>query len=145
MPTLNYTTKVAAGKTVGEVHQMLVKHGASAIITNYENQQPVGISFRLPTPHDVRDFSLPVHAENVQRVLAAQYRDGAIRSTYATEDQAARTAWRVLKDWLEAQLAIIEAELMSFDQVMLPYMQMGELTVYDAYVQSESSLRELTA
>lgn len=36
-------------------------------------------------------------------------------------DQAERTAWRCLKDWVEAQMALIEIGMVSIDQVFLPY------------------------
>jgi hypothetical protein len=144
MPTLNYTSTVNPLKTVGEIQTLLVSHGADAIVTNYREQQPVGISFRLPTPHGPREYSLPVHSEPVFKVLMTEWNAGKIRRSYATREQATRTAWRVLKDWLEAQLAIIEAHMLSFDQVMLPYMHAGDnLTVYEKYVEREESLREL--
>lgn len=150
MPTLNYTTKVAAAKTISEIQSMLVEHGAEAVVTNYENRQPVGLSFRLMTPHGIRDFSLPVDVEAAQRVLIAENREGFGASgrrnaNWTTAEHAERVAWRVLKDWLAAQLAIIEWQMVAFDQVMLPYMHSGgELTVYDAYVAREESLRALT-
>jgi hypothetical protein len=40
-----------------------------------------------------------------------------------TKEQAARIAWRIVKDWLEAQLAMIEAGLVDLQQVFLPYAQ----------------------
>jgi hypothetical protein len=40
-----------------------------------------------------------------------------------TREQAARIAWRIVKDWVEAQLAIIEAEMASRPEVFLPYAQ----------------------
>lgn len=30
--------------------------------------------------------------------------------------------WRIINDWVEAQLAIIETDMVSLDQVFLPYM-----------------------
>jgi hypothetical protein len=141
MPTLNYTTTVATERTISEIQKLLVKHGADAILTRYEDQRPVGLSFRLTTPHGVRDFTLPVNDEAVHLLLIRQ----GVQARYRGREHAVKVAWRVLKDWLAAQLAIIEAEMATFDQVMLPYMQMGELTVYDAYVERETSLRALTS
>ena len=36
-----------------------------------------------------------------------------------------RVAWRILKDWVEAQLALIETGMVSVEQVFLPYCQSG--------------------
>ena len=40
MTVLNYTTKIAASKTVGEIQAMLAKHGASRIATDYHDGGP---------------------------------------------------------------------------------------------------------
>ncbi len=37
MPIKNYTTKVPASKTVGEMQEILAKHGASRVIANSEH------------------------------------------------------------------------------------------------------------
>ncbi|MGH4019999.1 MAG: hypothetical protein ACRDT0_12350 [Pseudonocardiaceae bacterium] len=54
MPTLNYTTTVPVARTVGEVQDMLARHGASAVAVRYVDRQPVGVSFQLATPHGLR-------------------------------------------------------------------------------------------
>ena len=37
------------------------------------------------------------------------------------EEQARRTAWRITKDWVDAQVAIIETKMVTTTQVFLPY------------------------
>ena len=60
--------------------------------------------------------------------------DRQIPKRFKTTVQADRVAWRILKDWVEAQLALIATQMVSLDQIMLPYMLMDEgLTVYDLY------------
>jgi hypothetical protein len=52
-------------------------------------------------------------------------------------------AWRVLKDWLEAQLALIEAGVADMSQVMLPYMRGDDgLTVWQRYLEREQAAIE---
>lgn len=47
--------------------------------------------------------------------------------------QAAMTAWRILKDWVAAQLAIIETEMVVIEQVFLPYLLLDkDTTLYDS-------------
>lgn len=147
MPTLNYTTKVPVARTISEIQTMLVKQGADGVAVRYSDQEAAGLSFTLLTAHGSRMFSLPVDTAAVHRVLIAQSNAGEFNNkNWTTPEHARRVAWRVLKDWLAAQLAIIEAQMASLDQVMLPYMHAGgELTVYDAYVEREESLRALTS
>jgi hypothetical protein len=35
--------------------------------------------------------------------------------------QAVRTAWRIVKDWVEAQMALVETQMVTTQQVFLPY------------------------
>lgn len=47
--------------------------------------------------------------------------------------QAARVGWRILKDWIEAQLALIETGMVTIEQVFLPYVQNDKgQTLYEA-------------
>lgn len=141
MGTLKYTTVVPVGTTVGEIQAMLVGHGADAIGVRYENRQPVGLAFTLDTVNGPQSFNLPVDIAAVLRLLAAQHADGRITTRHVrkhvllSREHAARVAWRVLKDWLAAQLAMIEAEMATLDQIMLPYMVTGPngVTLYDEF------------
>jgi hypothetical protein len=137
MPTLNYTTTIAPAKTIAEMQTALVKHGASSVVVRYENQRAVGLGFVLPTPHGDREFYLDVDPARVLALLTRQ-KQGNSRIK-ADADQAERVGWRVLKDWLLAQLAIIEAQLVELDQVMLPYLRVdADHTLYQAYKANEA-------
>lgn len=146
MGTLNYTTTIDSGKTVGEMHALLAKHGAGAIATRYNaERRPAALSFNLDTPAGPQQtFTLPINVDGVEALLMKQARSRTIGRRYANRAQAERTAWRVAKAWLEAQLAIVEAGMVTLDQVMLPYLHVGpELTLYDAY--RETGRLEITA
>ncbi len=50
-------------------------------------------------------------------------------------------AWRILKHWAKAQLAIIRTDIVTLDQVMLPYMRGDDgRTVYDLYRDQQLAL-----
>jgi hypothetical protein len=137
MPILNYTTTVASSRTVSQMQETLAKAGATTIAARYNEGKAVGLSFTLMTVYGWRDFTLPVDTEAVYRVLVRQ----RVAPRLKTRDQAERVAWRIAKDWLEAQLAIVESQMVSFDQVMLPYMHVeGPKTLYQAYEERESAL-----
>lgn len=134
MPTLNYTTTIAVAKTVGEIQTMLGASGASAIMVRYADRRPVAVSFSLAGPHGDRAFTLPVDVAAMEKVLVQQRRAGQIPRRYSSPEQAERTAWRVVKDWLAAQLTLVEAQMASLDQVMLPYLHVdGDVTLYESY------------
>lgn len=122
MPLLNYTTSVAAEKTASEMQRLLAKAGAGSIMVNYAAGEPVGLVFMISTVAGPRTFSLPVDALKVEAVLHKQ----GVPNRYQGPAQAQRVAWRITKDWLEAQLAIVETDMVRLEQVMLPYMQAGD-------------------
>lgn len=117
MPILNYRTTVKADRTIEEITRMLAKGHASAVLTEFEDGRPVGLAFRLMTPGGQQEFALPCRWKQVQIVLTQQRVDRQYRSDAHSLD----VAWRILKDWTEAQLAIIQAGMVSMDEVFLPY------------------------
>jgi hypothetical protein len=119
-PILNYTTSVPVGKTVAEISQMLVEHGAQSLLLEYNAQrEPCAISFRIQTQYGLIAFRLPSRVNQVGRLLAAERRRQ--RNPQANHEKAARVGWRVLKDWVAAQLALIKAEMVGLEEVFLPY------------------------
>lgn len=56
-------------------------------------------------------------------------------------EQAHRTAWRIVKEWVVAQMALIETGMVDMEEVFLPYMLIGNRTVYE--VLSEGNFRAL--
>jgi len=135
MAILNYSTSIPAEKTAGEIIGTLVKHGAKEITVGYdEKRNPVSISFYIATKYGDRDFRLPVNIDATHRKLNQEYQEGKIRERrYTTRDQAVKVAWRIIKDWIEAQLALIETEMATLDEIFLPYMISGNAgqTLYE--------------
>jgi len=120
MPILNYTTEIAVGKTMGEIQTALARRGVQRISTLFDDDgTPAGLGFTMKTDYGVRDFELPVRTAGV---LVAMSRDSKVPKAKQTAEQAARVAWRIAKDWLEAQSALIDAGLASLDEVMMPYL-----------------------
>ena len=139
MPLLNYTTTVPVSRSIADVHKALVKAKARAIQTEYDDDgAPSSVAFSVDTAYGLRFFTLPVNAERVWRILQ---RDPKVKNAQATMEHAHRVAWRIVKDWLEAQLAILEAGMVTFDQVMLPYMHAeGKVTMYEMYCDRQLAL-----
>ena len=128
MPILNYTTTINSIKTIGEITQDLVERGANKIVVDYENALPVALTFQLIHNSKPILFSLPANIEGVHGCLIKQ----KVYKKYQTKEQAARTAWRILKVWIEAQIAIIDAEIVTPAQVFLPYaITKSGRTLYD--------------
>ncbi len=134
MPLLNYTTRIEAVKTVGEIQRNLAKHGAKSILTAYDNQGQIeSLSFEVPTAYGDMGYRLPVDPGAVLKVLQRQNDIGKVPRSYVNHPQAIRIAWRIVKDWVEAQMAILETEMVKMEQVFLPYMiDSSGRTLYEA-------------
>ncbi|WP_137843836.1 hypothetical protein [Microbacterium sp. 2FI] len=133
MPIANYTTQSSVDKTMGEVIGALTRRGVTRISTVFGSQgEPTGVEFTMQTEFGPRDFALPIRTDGV---LATLKRD-KVQPRYATPEHAARVAWAIARDWLRAQTALIDAGLMTLDEVMFPWMVAGgrnPQTAFEAY------------
>lgn len=132
MPIANYTTTVEALKTVGEIQGILVGHGAKSIKMDYGRDGNIeSLAFIVETPYGDMPVRLPVDARAVLKVLENQ----GVPPRYASYPQAVRIAWRIVKDWVRAQMAILETEMVRMEQIFLPYMiTKDDRTLYEAMV-----------
>lgn len=118
MPILNYTTKVSAANSAGQIQSILGSKGARAVTMGYENGEPESLHFCVDIQNSPANFRLPCNWRGVLKVLEA---DRKVPNSYKSEMVARRVAWRILKTWIEAQMAIIEAGQATIAEVFLPY------------------------
>lgn len=128
MPLLNYTTKVDIYTTLGQIQGQLVKHGAKKILQDYDDAGRIAaLSFMIDTPFGPRGIRLPANVDAVHAVLEKQ-------RVKCDREQAERVAWRIVKDWVEAQMAILESEMVQMEEIFLPYMVSASgQTLFEAY------------
>lgn len=127
MPIKNYTTRIEAAKTVGEIQGILGAHGAKSVVVEYGPGGEVrAVSFSYAAAYGDRAFRLPANASGVREALRAE----GVGCDHA---QAERVAWRIVRDWIDAQMAIVEAGQARVDEVFMPYMLDGGSTLYAAY------------
>jgi hypothetical protein len=124
MSLLNYTTKISADKTVGEIQQCLAKHGASAILSEYDKEgYIISLSFKINVDGNDIGFKLPSDWRPVLEILKE---DRKVLRSLETQEQALRVGWRIVFRWVEAQMAIIETKMVRIEQVFLPYAVMKD-------------------
>ena len=125
MALLNYTTKIDADKTAMEIARCLSMHGAQAVLTEYDekNGTVTSLSFKIALNGNSMGFRLPCDWKPVLRILES---DGKVPRANKTKEQAVRTAWRIVKDWVEAQMALVETQMVTTAEVFLPYAVMKD-------------------
>lgn len=101
---------------------------------------PVGLTFAPETLVGPRSFRLPAKVDGVMSALKKQSgKGGRVSRSMADRAHASRVAWRILKDWIEAQLALVEAELVEVDEVLLPYMlERTGRTLFEAWREQQA-------
>lgn len=129
MPILNYTTKIDSYKTITEIQKILAKKGVSKmIVDNDVFRNPVSLTFCIDWNGRLVAFNLPC---NYTGILGAMKRDRNVPHRLCTEEQSLRVSWRILKTWIEAQMALVEADLATIQEVFLPYaLTKGGTTLY---------------
>ncbi len=120
-PLLNYTTTIPVQKTVSQIHGILASHGARTVMNEYKDLQVSAVSFEIDTAQGLLSIRLPVDIGATLRVLEKQRAARKLPRSYVNKEQAGRIAWRIIKDWLEAQMAILETEMVKMEQIFLPY------------------------
>ena len=132
MPIKNYTTSVAAVQTVGEIQGLLAAHGARKVMMDYSASGKVeAVTFGLMINGSMAGFRIDAKPEGVIRVMK---KDGK----KCDEAQAERIAWRNVKDWIAAQLALVETEQAAMEQVFLPYLlDQTDTTLYQRLVERQ--------
>ena len=118
MAILNYTTQINENKSVGEIQTLLARKGAQQIAVDYENGNPSALNFQIVFNEQPVFFRLPCNIEGVYKSLCTTK---GVPYAKQTREQARRVAWRIIKDWVEAQLAIVESRQAEMTEVFLPY------------------------
>lgn len=138
MGILNYTTKINPLKTATEIQHILAVKGATSVSIDYRDGEPVALSFKIEVRGRDVAFRLPCNWKGVEKALQ---RDVTIPSRLKTEEQAKRVAWRIVKDWVEAQLAIIGSGQAEMAEVFMPYaITDNGQTLFQRFAQDSSRL-----
>jgi len=140
-----YTTKIEPSKTIMEIQENLVSHGAKSVMANYTDRGTVeALSFMIRTPDNkFMAIRLPCDPKPVYTVLEQQAEDRKIPRSIVSEEQALRVAWRIVKYWVEAQMALLETQMVKMEQIFLPYAIMHNgLTVFEDMKQKKFALLE---
>lgn len=145
MPIAGATTEVTVNRSIEAVTKLLLKAKVTAIQTVYgEDGVAEGMQFSIKTAFGERQYALPIRVEGVRATLI---RD-KVAPRYRTQEHAARVAWRIAHDWLRAQLALIDAQMTSTEEVFFPYMVTGyvdggrPVTAYRQYLDTQKGITQ---
>lgn len=117
----NYTSTAPAITSMGRIEQALVKAGATDISKKYKEGICIAITFRMLVNTNPMFFQLPAKVDACFDVLWKEVKRPKPDSKQRTREQAERTAWKIISDWVEIQLSMILLEQADAMEIFLPY------------------------
>lgn len=137
------TTKIDAGQTVGEIQRILGGYGATAIMTEYEKGEVAAVSFTVCIGGNDVPFRLPCRYEAVHKFMMARMKKFREKRFDEYRAQSKRVAWRQVLRWIQAQMALVETEMVTMQEVFLPYMRSKNgKTLYEMMEQNSFKMLE---
>ena len=117
MPTKIKNATSTTTRTFDIIQKTLADHGVRQITYDYDGKGKItAIAFCIEIGGDLYPFRLPARVEKVEHLMYSRY------ATPAQKEQAYRTAWANIRDWIAAQLALIDTGMVTAEEIFLPYM-----------------------
>jgi hypothetical protein len=136
----NYTSEVPAITSMGKIERCLVEAGATDISKKYVDGVCSAMTFRIAVNNMPVFFMLPARVDACFKTLwgsmTGRGQNQADKKKWMA--QAERTAWKIISDWIEIQLSMIQLEQAELLQIFLPYAYdpMTDTTLYDRVKES---------
>lgn len=144
----NYTSDVPVSQTIYRIEQVLIKCGVQGITKEYRTDGTVSaLTFHIKLPDaPTWTIRMPVDPDAATQALWMEYvgldklsadgqsvqwssRKKKKRSDF--KEQGERTAWKIMQDWVEVQMSMVQMKQADFRQVFLPYVWDGKRSFYD--------------
>lgn len=124
------TTKIDPEQTVSQIQRVLGEHGAGAVMTEYDKGEVSALTFKIKIKDKDIPFRLPCRWNPIEEYLNLKYPPGSyyyhgkelIRDNKL---QAKQVAWRQILRWVEAQMALVETDMVKIQEVFMPYIQVS--------------------
>ncbi len=140
------STKISPETTVAQIQKLLGSYRATAILTEYENGEVSGVSFKFKAGEIEIPFRLPCRWKSIYTLIQRQRKTRAWAHQDDDLAKAKRVAWRQILRWLESQLALIDTEMVKPEEVFMPYMQISpKQTLFEKLEQMGWKFKQLTA
>jgi hypothetical protein len=140
MSLKNYTS--SGNNTFEKIQKILTENGASKIMFDYKNGLLDAITFGLEIDGKNHAFKLPALIENVTEILyGGEDRYGREKKiTELQREQAYKTGWANIRDWIDAQMALVKTKQAKIQQVFLPYIIMKDGRTLSEHVEANPNL-----
>lgn len=119
----NYTSTIESSRSMARIEELLVEIGATNINKQYQDKVCSGITFLL---YDLQlqqtvAFHLKAQVEECFTVLWKGVKRPQANTKAVLQQQAVKTAWKILSDWTEIQCSMILLKQAKPLQMFLPF------------------------
>ena len=133
----NYTSGISVETTIARIEFKLAAIGAAGIVKLYGPDKRVSaIIFNMPDGKRSHAIKVPANVNNCYEAMwrhHCQTHSRPREETKATiRDQACRTAWKLVQDWVEVQVSMIVMKQAEPLEVFLPYVWDGTQTYFES-------------
>ncbi len=138
MALKNTFTTTSVTTMLSEIQKALVRVGATDMSYKFDQTgKIIGLKFGLKIKENNVGFTLPISVDKVALVLIKEDNRRASDPEYVY-----RVAWANMRDWVTAQMALIETEMVEPLQAFLPYAHDASgSTLYDKVISSNLLLK----
>lgn len=130
--------------TFDKIQKILAENGAKKVMFDYSNDGKLeAISFAMDIGGNMVGFKLPALMENVIEIMygGVDRWNRKKKITLAQREQGYKTAWANIRDWIDAQIALVQTQQVQMVQVFLPYMvDQNDKTLYERVVENPGFL-----
>lgn len=132
----NYTSNVAVETTVARIESRLAAAGASGIMKLYGPKgRIISLSFQIKLGDQAWNIRVPA---NAQACFESMWKEYTLNHRFPREaskgkilEQAERTAWKLVHDWIDVQISLIVMKQAEFLEVFMPYVWDGKQTYFE--------------
>lgn len=142
----NYTSTVPVSRTISRIEQFLASIGVSSILKEYNTDGTIGaLIFSMLSPNGNGTqikIRLPANVEAVGKTMAKEIKRYHRGTRERLEQQAERTAWKLMQDWIEVQSSLVKMNQVEAMEVFLPFVYFEErrTTLYNVLKRQEFKL-----
>lgn len=114
---------------IEKIQKILSENGADKLMFDYAKDgsgELLAITFAIDVDGKSMGFRLPALIENVVEIMygGLDRYDRPKKITPTQRAQAYKTGWANIRDWIDAQLALVKTRQVKIQHVFLPYLIM---------------------
>jgi hypothetical protein len=128
------------------IEKLLIDAGALNISKqiNQTTKMVDGIIFQIRVNSQLLLFKLPANVDKCFKRLWREVKQPTATREANTLEQAKRTAWKLLYDWVSVQVSLIEIDQVDLMEVFLPYAYNGQEDKTYYQLLKENQFKQLT-